>query len=454
MENRPRKSNYRWYVFFVLLLFMLLHQSDRLLIGSLEKEVEFAFHIGPKEWGFINTGALLVAAALYPLWGWLNDRFSRSKLLAIASFIWGSTTWFGAVAPTYPWFLAARSTTGIDDSSYPGLYSMVSDYFEPRKRGLVYGLLQVAQPIGYIFGMALAMFLGGAIGWRNVFILTGSLGIVMAAVIFFTVKDVPRGGAEPELANVKDFEKKYKFNWKAVGQLFKMPSMILVFLQGFFGVFPWNVITFFFIGYLQSAERGSYNINGVMLTMVPAVLMLAAGYPLGGWLGDKLFKKTKSGRAIVSTIGIILGAVFMYLALTVPANNLVPFMGTHVSSWTFFIFLLLSAIFIPFASPNVISTVYDITVPEIRSTANAVESFIESIGAATSPAITGLVIDALMVKGIPKPITTAMLWICLSCWALCFVFFLVTIFLVPKDISNLHKELERRAALDKAATKA
>jgi MFS family permease len=453
-EARPRRSNYRWFVFAVFLVFMLLHQSDRLLIGSLQKPVEATFHIGPKEWGFINTGALLVAAALYPLWGWLNDRFSRSKLLAAASFIWGSTTWFGAVAPTYPWFLAARSTTGIDDSSYPGLYSMVSDYFEPKKRGMVYGFLQVAQPLGYIIGMALALFLGGAIGWRKVFYITGSLGIVMAVVIFFAVKDVPRGGAEPELKDMQDFEKKYKFNWKAVGQLFKMPSMILVFLQGFFGVFPWNVITFFFIGYLQSTERGSYNDTGVMLTMVPAVLILAAGYPLGGWLGDKLFKHTKRGRAIVATIGIILGAVFMYLALMVPGNELVSFLGTHISPWPFFVLLLLSAIFIPFASPNVISTVYDITVPEIRSTANAVESFIESIGAATSPAITGIVIEAFMLRGVAKPITTAMLLICLSCWALCFLFFLAAIFLVPRDIAKLHKELERRAALDKATSKA
>jgi hypothetical protein len=29
-----------------------------------------------------------------------------------------------------------------------------------------------------------------------------------------------------------------------------MPTMWFVFLQGFFGIFPWNVITFFFFGYL------------------------------------------------------------------------------------------------------------------------------------------------------------------------------------------------------------
>jgi MFS family permease len=447
-----KRKNYRWFVFIIFMLFMLLHQSDRLLIGSLEKPVEEAFHIGVKEWGWINTGALIVGALFYPFWGWAADKYSRSKLISLASFIWGITTWFGAIAPTYPWFLAARSSTGIDDSSYPGLYSLLGDYFEPRKRGVVYGLLQTMQPIGYIIGMALPLVIGGLIGWRKVFYITGSLGVLMAVVIFLWVKDVPRGQSETELKDIQDLDKKYKFNWKAVGTLFKQPSMIMVFLQGFFGVFPWNVITFFFIGYLQSAERGYYTEGAVMLTMVPAVLALAAGYPLGGWLGDKLFKKTKSGRAIVGTIGVILGAVFLTIALGIPPNTYYPFLGTAVSSnFLFFTVMIVAAIFIPFASPNVISIVYDITVPEIRSTANAVEAFIESIGAATAPLITGYIIDGMEKSGAAKPRTTAMLIICLSAWLLCFLFFLVTIFLVPKEVDKMHHELQRRAEADKAA---
>jgi MFS transporter, Spinster family, sphingosine-1-phosphate transporter len=440
-KEARKRLNYRWFVFVIFLLFMLLHQSDRLLIGSLEVPVEKTFNIGVKEWGWINTGALIVGALFYPFWGWASDKWSRSKLLALASFIWGATTWFGAIAPTYPLFLAARSSTGIDDSSYPGLYSLMGDYFEPKKRGLVYGLLQTTQPLGYIIGMALALFLGGVIGWRAVFYITGSLGVVMAAVIFWGVKDAPRGQMEPELEKIENLEGKYKFNWKAVGQIFKSPTMVMIVLQGFFGVFPWNVITYFFIGYLQSAERGNYDSGQVMMTMVPAVLALAAGYPLGGWLGDKLFKRTKRGRVIISTIGVIAGAVFLYFTLMTPINQ--PAL--------FFVLLLCTAIFIPFASPNVLSTIYDITVPEIRSTTNAVESFIESIGAATAPLITGYIIAGLQDSGVDKPRTTAMLLICVTAWLLCFFFFLFTIFRVPKDIDKMHAELERRGLKDGVA---
>ena len=63
------------------------------------------------------------------------------------------------------------------------------------------------------------------------------------------------------------------------------------------------------------------------------------------------------------------------------------------NQWLFLVMLALTALFIPFASPNVISTVYDITLPEVRSTALSIQSFIESAGAALSPLIAGLIAD-------------------------------------------------------------
>jgi len=46
----------------------------------------------------------------------------------------------------------------------------------------------------------------------------------------------------------------------------------------------------------------------------------------------------------------------------------------------FSIMLIVTALFIPFASPNVIATVYDITLPEVRSTALSIQYFIEMVG--------------------------------------------------------------------------
>jgi len=425
------RSKYRWFVVGVFFAFMLLHQADKLLIGPLTTPIMETFGINEAQMGAVFTGALIVGAILYPLWGVLYDRYARAKLLALASLIWGATTWLSAIAPTYPAFLATRASTGVDDSSYPGLHSLISDYFGPQVRGKIYGLLQLTAPLGYMLGMVLALLLGDVVGWRGVFYITGALGVLLAIVIFFGVREPPRGRSEPELADLKEIGN-YRFDWKVARDLFRKRSLVLLFIQGFFGVFPWNVITYWFFRYLET-ERG-YSSDAVLMTMVVAVAVLASGYFIGGAVGDFLFKRTLRGRLFVSTTGVLLGAVLIFITMNVPVDN----------RGLFLVMLSITALFIPFAAPNVISTVYDVTLPEVRSTALAIQLFIESAGAALAPLLAGLI-------AVRSSLKDAILIICVSAWVLCFIFFAVTAYLVPRDINTLRGQMRRRAEQEKAA---
>lgn len=424
-DLKPRMNRGAKTTVAVFFVFMLLHQTDKLLIGPLQTPIMDTFKMTYTQWGLINSGALIVGTLFYPLWGWLSDKYNRGKLLALASLIWGSTTWLSALAPNFKTFLLTRSSTGIDDSSYPGMYSLISDLYSPKVRGKVYGILQLTQPIGYLIGMVVALMLTEVVGgWQNIFIITGSLGIVLAVVIYFTVKDVPRGSSETELQGVE--VQQHKFNWKALSQIFKKKSLWMVYAQGFAGVFPWNVITYYIFGYLGT-ERG-YDETTTLMIMAPAILLMAAGYPVGGLLGDKIFKKHKGGRLIASEIGVVLGMIGLFLAMNTP-NEQVLLFG---------ILLCLTAFFMPFASPNIISTMYDVTLPEVRSSAQSVESLIETAGAWTAPILAGVLADATSVGFSIK-------LICTAAWSLCVVFLLLAIFFIPKDINSLHKELEARA---------
>jgi MFS family permease len=420
-----KTSSYRWFVVVVFFFFVLLHQADKLLIGPLTTPIMETFGIDEVQMGAIFTGALIVGAIFYPLWGYLYDRYARAKLLALASFIWGSTTWLSAIAPTYPSFMVTRATTGIDDSSYPGLFSLIADYFEPNLRGKIYGVLQLAQPLGYMIGLLAATLLSGVLGWRAVFYITGFLGILLATVIFFGVKELPRGRSEPELAGLEQITS-YHFNLNTALALFRKRSLLLLFAQGFVGVFPWNVITYWFFRYLET-ERG-YASNEVLFTMAPAILVLALGYFVGGALGDLLFKRTPRGRIIVALIGVLSGAVLLYVTLHIPVEQQGAFM----------VMLILTALFIPFAAPNVVSTVYDITLPEVRSTAMSVQYFIESSGAALAPLLAGFI-----ARG--SNLETAILVICVTAWIFGAIFLSVTAWLVPTDIHTLRNQLRQRA---------
>ena len=194
---------------------------------------------------------------------------------------------------------------------------------------------------------------------------------------------------------------------------------------------PQITFVFWFFRYLE-VERG-YDENAILFTMAPAVLTLAAGYFVGDLLGDYAFKKTPRGRVLVSMVGVFMGAVLLLITMNVPTSDQTRFL----------LFLMATALFIPFASPNVISTVHDITLPEVRSTALSIQYFIENAGAALAPLLAGLI-------AVQASLHSAILIISISAWALGAILLGVTAYLVPEDIHDLHQELEERAEFERA----
>jgi len=249
--------------------------------------------------------------------------------------------------------------------------------------------------------------------------------------MLLTLREPPRGQSEPEMAAVEK-PHIYRFERRKALDLFKKPALVLLFIQGFFGVFPWNAITYWFFNYLET-ERG-YAEGEVLVTMVVAVLVLAAGYPLGGALGDYFFGRTPRGRVYVATFGVLAGAIFFWITLSIPHEQKLPFL----------VMMAFTALVIPLAAPNVISIVYDITLPEVRSTALSIEYFIESSGAALSPLLVGMIADR-------SSLGNAFLVICISAWLLCAIFFSIIGRLVPKDMEDLRQEMRLRAGRETKA---
>jgi MFS family permease len=130
---------------------------------------------------------------------------------------------------------------------------------------------------------------------------------------------------------------------------------------------------------------------------------------------------------------VLIGAVLLTFTLSVPPADQGLFLGL----------LALTALFIPFAAPNVISTVYDITLPEVRSTALAIQYLIESAGAALAPLIAGAIADR-------SSLQDAILLICVSTWIMCAFFFIFAARAIPHDIATLRAEMRERAEHEKA----
>ncbi len=427
--NNPQKpdriNRQRWTSVVIFFLFMLLHQTDRLLIGPLTSSIMDDFNLSELEMGGIVTGSLILGSIFYPIWGFLYDRYARPKLLALASFVWGITTWLSAIAPTARLFLISRASTGIDDSSYPGIGSLISDYFPSEKRSRIFGMLQLSIPLGYLLGLILALEFSPIYGWRVIYIITGSVGLLLSILIYFGVKDVPRGLSEPELVSPDHFQTS-RLELSEILQIFKIPSLRFLFLQGLIGVIPWQVITFWSFRYLE-VER-NYGPSTVSSIMIPAVLMIGAGYFFGGFIGDAAYKRTVYGRILVSIFSIFFGAIFLTLALTQPIENVGEFR----------ILLIITAFFIPLASPNIATSVYDVVLPEMRSSATSIQYFLGNIGSAFAPLLAGAISQTYSLQA-------ALLVISLSAWTLTAAVLAFSLKNFKSDWENMRQTLRDRS---------
>ena len=414
-----------WISIIFLFLFMTLHQADKYLISPLTSLIMKEFNISHTEMGAVFTLAIIVSAVFFIVWGYLYDRYSRRLLITVAGLIWGVTTWFSAIVRTFQQFMVARSFTGVDDASDSGIYSLVSDYIPPKSRGRIIGLLSTSAAIGTIFGTIAGYYIGYNMGWRTAFIITGALGIVIAILVYLIVMETPRGSAEPELAGLLR-EDIYKFNKDVALNLLKRRSMFLLGLQGFFGVFPWQVITFWFFKYLVDERK--FTPETATFTMILLLIFLTFGNILGGVIGDYLFKKYIRGRIVFSTIIAYLSALSIYLILIIPFSEVNLFIAGSA----------ITALIIPMAGPNVSATVFDIAEPEVKTTARGILRIFENSGSALAPFMAGILADMYSLH-------YAIALICTVTWTLCGIFFTILSIVVKDDILRLRRKMAERA---------
>jgi MFS family permease len=437
----------------LLFLFLLFHQADKSLIAPLATPIMEELGIAEDLMGLTATAAILVGLVLLPIWGYLGDRLSRPHVIGAASGIWGVTTLLTAFAPNYPTFLLARASTGIDDDAYPAVRSLVADYFSPSRRARVFGILAASAPVGYLVAVVLATLLRGTLGWRRLYILTGSLGLLLSVVLVAKVKEVMRGysdhedveasgaesvrvGAELEPVTNLNYrsenehsadlgsQKSAKFSWSDLRWLAKRPTFWALAAQGFFGTFPWNVIAFWFFRYLE-VDRGMTE-SQILVVMALAIVSMSAGNVVGGVLGDKAARRFVAGRIMLSIGAVFLGTALLWLTLRVPND-----------AFVFFALMTgLTAFVIPIPGPNVLATLMQITPANVRSTSAAVQSLMEGSGASLAPFLAGVI-------AVRYGLSMAIGSISISAWLICGMALGLALYTLRGDIRS---SFERQAA--------
>jgi len=192
------KAGYRWYVVGVLTAVYASSQVDRQIMAILLEPIKIELGASDTQMGFLVglTFAIFYATLGMPI-AMLADRTNRRNIITAAISIWSAMTVLCGYAGSFFQLALARIGVGVGEAgSTPPSHSIIADLFPPESRGTAMGVFALGVNIGLLIAYLAGGWLSENYGWRMTFVIVGLPGLLIAAILFLTVKEPRRGGAE------------------------------------------------------------------------------------------------------------------------------------------------------------------------------------------------------------------------------------------------------------------
>jgi MFS transporter, Spinster family, sphingosine-1-phosphate transporter len=365
----------------LMTLLNFVNYIDRYVFPAVAPRIKEALSITDTELGLLGSAFLVSYFVVSPLFGWLGDRFSRTRLMSVGVAVWSLATAGGGLARGFGQMLFARGSVGVGEASYAAISpALISDYYPPARRGRVFAIFYLAIPVG----SAVGYLLGGAIeshfGWRAAFFAVGLPGLLLA-LLALTAPDPPRGiNDEPPAVTHQDSAGTYLHT---LGLLVRNRGYVLAVLGYAAYTFAVGGMSFWVPTYLYRELRMPLDRANYVLGVVTVIAGIGGTF-LGGYIADALAPRIRQAHLWLSGVSMVLAIPFTCVAFTTHSS------GVFAAS-------LLAAEFMVFLSTGPINVVIVSVVPvAIRATAMAVSIFvIHLLGDAAAPVVLGAVSQSI-----------------------------------------------------------
>ena len=287
---------------------------DRSVLFAVQPLVQAEFKFSDTKYGLLTTSFFVFYMAVAPFIGMAADRSSRKKIVFAGIFLWSGATLLTAVAHDYSTLLIRHTVVAIGESSYATIApSLLADLFPEERRGRMLSLFYLAIPVGTAMGYILGGSLGQRFGWRTPFYVAALPGFLFA-LVFLLLPEPGRGSSDhlaatPDRATLRGLAHNGAFWTATLGMAMMTFALggISVFLPKFLS--QYRGMSLDRANLLLGLSIGG---NGFVATL------------FGGWLGDRLLRRSDSAYYLVSAAGMTLGIPAMLVALYVAGPPMMP----------------------------------------------------------------------------------------------------------------------------------
>ncbi len=322
--TRGGKRGYAWFVLIMLSLLYLMNYADRTIASALIDKIKISYDVNDTYMGFVigPAFAFVYCVAAIPI-ARFADRSNRIRIIAIGAVIWSIFTVLSGMANTPTQFAAARFGVGIGEAAFLApAYSVLSDYFPPRKRGFAFAVLNLGVYFGILVGGIGGAQLASAYEWQTAFIILGLPGFFFAFLTYVFVKEPERGRLDPKtnatFTDQQDFKKVFALLWERPS--FRNLTYAAI-LGGFASVSfgSWAIALFERIFEISNTDATK---RYFMTTVAASIIgVLAMGY-----LCDRGSKKDPSAPYRYSSLGFLGFTLIAICICFVPDVNLATFL--------------------------------------------------------------------------------------------------------------------------------
>jgi len=358
----------------------LLNYLDRFVVSALVESLKASeLHLTDTQCGALGTAFMVVYMATSPVFGALGDRWKRPRLIAFGVALWSAATALAGFARGFAGLFVARATVGVGEAAYGTISpAMLADYFPKEQRGRVFAVFFSAIPIGSALGYVLGGLVDRHFGWRAAFFVAGVPGVILAALALL-LRDPPRGAHDEDLPAAHAASPGLL---SAYRDLAGNTPYLLTILGYAAYTFALGAMAFWMPAFLERV-RG---VPKEEATVTFGAIVVATGFVgtfAGGWLGDRLLRRTRQSYLWVSGVATLLAVVPAFVALTSPRPAV------------FFTATVVAEVLVFMSTGPINSAIVNLVAPGERATAVAMSIFtIHLLGDVPSPPLVGALSDA------------------------------------------------------------